>query len=85
MKNYSLSACENYIDKYVNQYKGLCTTLEEGVLGLGTIVLHDAPGKKSIVIKEFYINAWQSGHNIIMYNTLPKKYQRLIELTDTIH
>jgi len=79
MKNYSLSACESLIDRYVNEFKGLCTTLEEGTLGLGITVLHDAPGKKSVVIKEYFINSWQSGHTMTNYNKLPKKYQVLVD------
>ena len=79
MKNYSLTACENLISKYVHEYGGEATETREGVLGLGTVVLHSAEGKKSIIINEFYINAWQSGHSIRRYNKLPKKYKELIE------
>jgi hypothetical protein len=76
---YSLESCENLIKRYVNEYDGCATTLEEGSLGLGTILLHDAPGKKTIVIKEFYLNAWSSGHTIRKYNKMPKKYETLLE------
>ena len=55
MKNYSLKSCEKLIDTYVNEYKGEATILDEGVLGLGKILLHSADGKKSIVITEYYI------------------------------
>ncbi len=78
MKNYSLKSCEDLITKYVNQYNGECLEIEEGCLGLGTILLHSAEGKKSILIKEVFINAWSSGHTIKMYNKLPKKYTQLI-------
>lgn len=78
MKNYSLKCCEDLISKYVNQYNGECLEIEQGSLGLGTILLHSAEGKKSILIQEFFINAWQSGHKIKMYNKLPKKYIQLI-------
>jgi len=78
MKNYSLKSCEDLISKYINQYAGECLEIEEGCLGLGTILLHSAEGKKSILIKEFFINAWESGHSIKMFNKLPKKYIQLI-------
>jgi hypothetical protein len=81
--NYTLQSCEECIDKYVNRYKGEVHQVEEGVLGLGTIVLtngsYEGVEMKSIIIKEFYINAWESGHKVRKYNKLPKKYQKLIE------
>ena len=79
MKNYSLSSCQELINTYVNEYGGDVTELREGVLGLGTILLHGAKGKKTIIINEYYINAWQSGHTIRMYNKIPKKYERALE------
>lgn len=75
---YSLKACEDLIDKYVNEYKGECLVLEEGSLGLGTILLHSAPNKKSIIINEVFINPWSSGHTIRKYNKLPNKYKSKI-------
>ena len=47
MTYYSLNACESLIDRYVSDYNGEITTVEEGVLGLGTIVLR-AEGKKTL-------------------------------------
>lgn len=78
MTNYSLKGCEELINTYVHSYKGEISTIEEGCLGLGTVLLHSAIGKKSIIIKEFFINSWNSGHSIKMYNKLPKKYQKYI-------
>jgi hypothetical protein len=75
---YNLNQCNDLIEKYVN-YGGYATTVREGILGLGTLVLHGAAGKKSIVINEVYLNANSSGHTIRMYNKLPKKYQKLIK------
>lgn len=80
MKNYTLSSCEKLIDSYVNEYGGEATELREGVLGLGTILLHGAPGMKSYVITEYFINSWMSGHKVRGYNKLPKKYERALEL-----
>lgn len=78
MTNYGLKNCENLIDKYVSTYKGEATTLKEGCLGLGTVLLHSAEGKKTILIKEFFINCQSSGHTVRMYNKIPNKYQKEI-------
>tara|TARA_R110000868_G_scaffold96843_3_gene266309 strand:- start:1549 stop:1788 length:240 start_codon:yes stop_codon:yes gene_type:complete len=77
MKIYTLASCEALIATYVNKYEGECITIEEGVLGLGTILLTNATGKKSVIIKETYLNSWSSGHTIRTYNKLPKKYELL--------
>ena len=74
--NHSLKSCEKLIDRYVNEHDGSLTTIEEGVLGLGTMLLHSAEGKKTILIKEFFISSWTSGHSVRMYNKVPKKYQK---------
>lgn len=79
MSHYTLEACQRFIDKYVNEYGGECTILEEGVLGLGTIVLHLAKGYKVAIIKEVYETAWSSSHIVRQYNKMPKKYQKLID------
>ncbi len=80
MKNYTLVSCENLIERYINQHKGELTIIEEGVLGLGTILLHSAVGKKTIVIREYYLTSWTSGHSVRMYNKPPKKYEKIIKL-----
>lgn len=79
MKNYSLKSCMDFIDKYVNECKGEIITINEGILGLGTIILTNAPNKKSYLIQEYFINSWTSGHNVKSYNKLPKKYLKIIE------
>lgn len=75
---YTLLTCEDLIQTYVNDYGGDYLTIQEGCLGLGTILLHSAPGKKAVLITEIYLNAWSSGHTITKYNKLPKKYQSII-------
>lgn len=79
MKNYKLNLtdCQQIINKYI-EYGGYIEQINDGCLGLGFLILHGAPGKKSIIIQEYFINSWQSGHNVKMYNKLPKKYQKLI-------
>lgn len=79
MRNFSLKSCEDLISTYVNEFGGEAFVVEEGVLGLGMVVLTNAIGKKSVLIKEYFINSWVSGHDVKKYNKLPKKYQKLIE------
>ena len=70
------------IDKLINRYSELenSETIQtsEGVLGSGNWIL-TAPGKKTAVITEIYVNAWQSTHIVKMYNRTPKKYLKIIE------
>lgn len=72
IKNYSLKACENLIDIYL-QKGGEVKVLEDGVLGLGKVLL-TGNGLKTIIIQEFFISAWSSGHKIKKYNKTPKIY-----------
>jgi hypothetical protein len=79
MTYYDLSTCEKFIGEYVNKYGGEMVTLEEGSLGLGTVLLYGAEGKKTVVIKEIYLSAWSSGHTVRQYNKMPKKYEDWLE------
>ena len=78
MKHYTLKACESLIERYVNEYKGELKELEEGVLGLGVVLLHSGINAKTIVIRERFETSWSSTHTIRKYNKIPKKYERLI-------
>lgn len=78
MKFYGLETIKGLIKKYVD-LGGEVSILEEGVLGYGTLLLHNAPGKKVIVIKEVYLDPWSSGHTVKMYNKMPKKYEEVLE------
>jgi len=79
MKKYSLQQCEKIIDRYINERNGELTQIEEGCLGLGFLILHDAPKTKTVIIQEYFITSWSSGHTVKMYNKIPKKYQKLID------
>lgn len=79
--NYTLESCEQLICTYINDLGGKIIQITEGCLGLGTILLYGAKGKKSILINEVFVNAWNSTHTIKMYNKIPKKY---IDLIDSI-
>ena len=75
-KLYSLTACENLINKY-NEIGGDIVTIQEGTLGLGTVICL-ADGKKTALIQEVFLNCWSSGHTVTMYNKTPKKYLNII-------
>lgn len=79
LKHYTLASCEQLIYKYLHDFGGNIMEINEGCLGLGTILLYGAEGKKSYLINEVYVSAWNSSHTVKTYNKLPKKYLKLIE------
>lgn len=74
---YTLTACENLIQKFIDN-GGEIVTLEEGCLGYGLTVCY-GEGLKTAIIREVYLNEWSSGHTIRMYNKMPKKYAQMLE------
>ena len=76
-KLYTCGAVEKLVQNYVDK-GGDVTEIEEGSLGYGFLILH-GEGLKTIVVKEVYLNAWNSGHSIRCYNKCPKKYAKLLE------
>jgi hypothetical protein len=80
MKTYeiSLANAENLMNRYFEK-GGDVTTVREGVLGLGTVILH-SDKLHQFVIEEYYLNEWSSGHRVKKYyKELPKKYQKMLE------
>ena len=77
MTTYTLGACEKLIAEYLNR-GGEVVELEEGCLGLGLVICF-GENLKTTIIREVYLNAWSSGHTIRMYNTMPKKYELMLE------
>lgn len=80
--NYTLKECQKLIDVYLHDFEGTLTQIEEGVLGLGTLILHNAPNRKVVLIREFFVSSWSSGHSIRMYKKMPKKYEKIISRLD---
>lgn len=74
---YTLGACENLMKRYY-EAGGECITVEEGSLGLGTVICY-GDGLKVAIITEVYINCWTSGHKVRMYNKMPEKYRKMLE------
>ena len=79
MRTFSLKYCEDIIERYLNDYEGEVLTIDEGGVGLGTLLLHSGVGAKTILITEVYLNCWSSTHKVRMYNSIPKKYEKLIQ------
>lgn len=75
MELYSLSDVEKLIDYYLSK-DGSMETYEEGSLGYGTLIL-EAPGCRTSVVQEVFLNEWSSAHTIRTYNKTPKKYMQL--------
>ena len=69
------------IDKLINRYSEIensqTVQISEGVLGSGNWIC-TAPGKKTAIIKEVFVNSWSSTHTIKMYNKTPKKYLKFL-------
>ena len=78
MALYDLKSIDKLIQKYTQEFGGEITQIKEGVLGYGTILLHSAPGRKNIVVREVPLNEWSSGHSIRKYQKTPKKYQKFV-------
>ena len=81
MRTFSLKYVQDIIERYVNDYEGEVLQIEEGGVGLGTLLLHGGVNAKTIVITEVYLNCWSSTHTMRMYNKIPKKYKRLTDET----
>ena len=69
------------IDKLINRYLELenneVLQTREGILGSGDWIC-TAPGKKTAIINEVFVNSWQSTHTVKMYNKIPKKYAKIL-------
>lgn len=73
MTLYTLETVDNLINQYIDK-GGQVVTIEEGVLGYGTLILYGKDLKTSVV-KEIYLNEWSSVHTIRSYNKTPNKYK----------
>lgn len=77
MNLYTNEVVQNVIDKYIEK-EGEILEVVPGCLGYG-ITICIGYGLKYTVIKEIFLNSWSSAHTIVMYNKLPKKYDKLID------
>lgn len=77
----TLECCEKLMRDY-GEAGGEVVTVQEGCLGLGTVILRNLSNKnlREFVIEEYYINEWSSGHKVKIYTKgLPKKYLRMLD------
>lgn len=77
MKLYTCSAIDELVDKYIER-GGFVAEVIEGTLGWGTTLMY-GEGLKTCVVQEVYLNEWSSAHKVRFYNTMPKKYERMLE------
>lgn len=64
----------------INRYRGYGgdAYIIEGTLNDNYIL--NAEGKKTVIIKEHYLNDWSSCNVIRRYNRCPKKYEKVMDL-----
>lgn len=74
---YNYKEVDKLIERYSQIENSTILQTSEGVLGSGSWIL-TAPNKKTAVIKEIFVNSWNSTHTIKFYNKTPKKYVNLI-------
>lgn len=77
MKIYTFQAAEKLIQKYSELENSQVIQTDEGSLGIGDWIC-TAPGKKTAIIKEVFLNEWSSGQTIKLYNKTPKKYIEIL-------
>ena len=74
---YTPTQAEKLITKFSEFEEAEIVQINEGCLGMGDWIL-TAKGKKTVIIKEVFINSWSSGQSITMYNKTPKKYEKYL-------
>ena len=84
MTGYSCSAIQNLIDR-ADALGYTYAPISEGTLGYGKFVLiapeHPNPEKiyMNIVVEEYYVNEWTSGHKVRRCAKLSKALQKEIQ------
>jgi len=77
MKLFKMEAVDKVYEFYQSK-GGEVIILEEGSL-LDGLVVCIAPGFRSCVIREVFLNEWSSGYKVRTYRKLPKNYEKLLE------
>jgi len=75
---YNYKEIDKFIERYASFENSTVIQTREGVLGSGDWVCI-APNKKTAIIKEIFVNEWQSTHTVRLYNNTPKKFINLIK------
>ena len=74
MKLYSNEAVLKVLNHY-NELNGEIETIQEGSLGYGLMVCY-GDGLKTCIIREVFLNAWESGHTIRFYKKNAEKISK---------
>ena len=74
---YTFTQAEELINRFLEFEESQIVQIDEGCLGIGSWIL-TAKGKKTVIIKEVFINSWSSGQSITIYNKTPKKYEKYL-------
>ena len=77
MRHLTIEQIERLINQYIER-DGEIAEVVEGSLGFGTTICF-GKGLKYAVIKERFENEWSSSHVVVLYNKLPKKYEKLLD------
>lgn len=78
-KTYSGSQVEQLVNHYID-CGGEMLELIAGGVGWGLTILYSFEEPlKTIIIREKYVNCWQSEHTIRCYKKMPEKYRVMIE------
>lgn len=76
---YTNAAVQNLVKQYAEDQNSRIYVIG-GCLLDGYILT--APGFKTVIIKDVYIDCWSSAQSIRMYNKTPAKYERVIDLLE---
>ena len=74
---YNYKEIDKFIERYSSFENSTVIQIREGILGSGDWIC-TAPNKKTAIIKEIFLNEWNSTHTLKLYNKTPKKYINLI-------
>jgi hypothetical protein len=74
---YNYKEIDKFIERYSSFENSTVIQIREGILGSGDWIC-TAPNKKTAIIKEIFVNEWNSTHTLKLYNKTPKKYINLI-------
>jgi hypothetical protein len=74
---YNYKEIDKFIERYSSFENSTVIQIREGILGSGDWIC-TAPNKKTAIIKELFVNEWNSTHTLKLYNKTPKKYINLI-------
>lgn len=79
MSIYNQKAIDNIFKQYEKHENFIAWTIP-GALVDGYILTAD--GCKTTIIKEVYLNEWSSAYSVRMYNRIPAKYQKIIDMIE---